>query len=112
MLETPSETARQPSWTARLGQGLAKTRSRLSGLFGDRAVDPMLYEEIEAALLASDAGVGATQLLLARLRERAGDATTAEQLRSVLRETLVELLSPLERPLDLAGRKPYVILLA
>ena len=112
MLETSSETARQSSWTARLGQGLARTRSRLSSLFGGGAVDPALYEEVEAALLASDAGVDATRLLLTRLRERAGGATTAEQLRAVLRETLVELLSPLERPLDLPGKKPHVIMLA
>jgi fused signal recognition particle receptor len=112
MLEASSETVRQGSWTARLGQGLAKTRSRLSGLFGDRAVDQALYEEIEAALLASDVGVEATRLLLAGLRKRAEDARTAEQLRSVLRSMLVELLSSLERPLDLAGKKPCVIMLA
>ena len=112
MLETSSETALQSSWTARLRQGLAKTRSRLSGLFGDRAVDQALYEEIEAALLASDVGVEATRLLLAGLRKRSGGARTAEQLRSVLRSMLVELLSSLERPLDLAGKKPCVIMLA
>jgi fused signal recognition particle receptor len=112
MLEASSETARQGSWTARLRQGLAKTRARLSGLFGDRAVDEALYEEIEAALLASDVGVEATRLLLAGLRKRAADARTAEQLRSVLRAMLVELLSSLERPLDLAGKKPCVIMLA
>src|SRR5882672_7658605 len=112
MLEASSETARQGSWAARLGQGLARTRSRLSSMLGDRTIDSGLIEEIETALLASDAGVEATQFLLARLRERAGDATTAQQLRSVLRERLLELLSPLERPLDLAGKKPYVIMLA
>ncbi len=112
MLEASSETARQGSWAARLGQGLARTRSRLSSMLGDRTIDSGLIEEIETALLASDAGVEATQFLLARLRERAGDATTAQQLRSVLRERLLELLSPLERALDLAGKKPYVIMLA
>jgi fused signal recognition particle receptor len=112
MLEASSETARPGSWALRLRQGLARTRSRLSGLFGDRAIDPALYEEIETALLASDTGVEATRLLLARLRERAGDARTAAELRSVLRGMLVELLSPLESPVDLAGRRPYVIMLA
>jgi fused signal recognition particle receptor len=112
MLEASSEAARRASWTARLGQGLAKTRSHLSSLFGGRAVDPALYQDIEAALLASDAGVDATRILLARLRERARDARTAEELRSVLCAVLAELLSPLERPLELAGKKPFVILLA
>ena len=113
MLEASSEIARkQGSWTARLRDGLAGTRSRLAALFGDRAVDQALYEEIEAALLASDAGVEATRLLLAGLRERSGGAKTAEELRVVLRAMLAELLSPLERPLDLAARKPYIIMLA
>jgi len=112
MLEAPPETARESPWTARLKQGLARTRARLSGLFGDRAIDEALYEEIETALLASDAGVEATRFLLARLRERAGGAGTAENLRSVLRAILVELLSPLARPLELPDKKPCVIMLA
>src|SRR5882724_13492389 len=112
MVEAPSETASESSWTARLTQGLARTRARLSGLFGDRAIDEALYEEIETALLAGDAGVEATRFLLARLRERAGDAATAGDLRSVLRTILVELLSSLERPLELPDEKPCVIMLA
>src|SRR5215467_5214342 len=85
MLDAPSETARPSSWTARLRQGLAKTRSRLADMFGDRAVDPALYEDIEAALLASDVGVEATRLLLAGLRQRAKHARSAEELRGLLR---------------------------
>jgi fused signal recognition particle receptor len=113
MLEAPSEIDRkQGSWTARLRAGLAGTRSRLAGLFGDRAVDQTLYEELETVLLASDAGLEATRFLLAGLRERSGGAGTAEQLRTVLRATLTELLSPLERPFDLPAKKPYVIMLA
>jgi fused signal recognition particle receptor len=112
MLDAPSDTARPASWAARLRQGLATTRSRLAALFGDRAVDPALYEEIETALLGSDVGVEATRLLLAGLRERATHARSAEELRALLRGMLVELLSPLERPLELSGARPCVILLA
>jgi fused signal recognition particle receptor len=112
MLEASSETARHDSWATRLRHGLAKTRSRLARLFGDRPVDPALYDEIEAALLASDAGVEATRHLLGRLRERAGDAATAEELRSVLRAVVFDLLAPLERPLDPGKSRPWVILLA
>jgi len=112
MPEVSSETARQSSWTARLRQGLAKTRSHLSALFGGRAVDAALYEEMETALLACDVGVDATRLLLERLRRRAGAVKTAEELRSLLRTVFVELLSPLERPLTLARANPCVILLA
>ena len=112
MPEVSPEAARQSSWTARLRQGLAKTRSRLSGLFGGRAIDAALYEELETALLACDVGVDATRLLLEGLRKRAGGARTAEELRSLLRALLVELLSPLERPLNLPSARPCIILLA
>jgi fused signal recognition particle receptor len=112
MLEASSDTARPDSWTTRLRHGLARTRSRLARLFGDRPVDPALYDEIEAALLASDAGVEATRYLLGRLRERAAGATTAEELRSALRALLADLLAPLERPLDPGKSRPWVILLA
>jgi fused signal recognition particle receptor len=113
MLELSSKIARGGvSWAARLRSGLVKTRSRLSGLFTDRTVDPALLEEIETALLASDAGVDATKFLLATLRERASRVKTAEELKSALRAILVELLAPLEQMLDLSGKKPCIIMLA
>ncbi len=113
MLELRSKNDReQRSWLARLKGGLAKTRSRLSGLFGGRAIDAALFDELESALLASDAGVEATRFLLAAVRERARRTETAEQLKTGLRAILVELLEPLERPLDFAGKKPRIIMLA
>jgi fused signal recognition particle receptor len=113
MLELSSKIAcGEVSWTARLRDGLGITRSRLSGLFADRTIDPALFEEIEAALLASDAGVEATRFVLAALRERASRVKTAEQLRSALRAILVELLAPLEQKLDFSGKRPCIIMLA
>ncbi len=113
MLELSSENVRrQRSWAARLKDGLTKTRSRLSGLFGGEAIDPVLFETLEAALLASDVGVEATRFLIAGLRERARRLQTAEQLKAELRAMLVETLGPLEQPLDLSGKKPRVVMLA
>ncbi len=112
MLELSSENARQQrSWAARLKDGLTKTRSRLSGLFGGGAIDPVLFETLESALLASDVGVDATRFLLAGLRERARRLQTAEQLKAELRAMLLETLAPLEQPLDLAGKKPRIVML-
>jgi len=62
-------------------------------------------------LLASDAGAEATRFLLAALRERASQGGTAAQLKTALRAVLVELLAPLERTLDLSGKKPCIIML-
>ncbi|HKB63623.1 MAG TPA: signal recognition particle-docking protein FtsY [Burkholderiales bacterium] len=113
MLELSSENARrQRCWAARLKDGLAKTRSQLSGLFGGGAIDPALFEALESALLASDVGVDTTRFLLTGLRERVRRLQTAEQLKAELRAMLVETLAPLERPLDLTGKKPRIIMLA
>ena len=113
MLELSSEnTRRQRSWAARLKDGLAKTRSQLSGLFGAGAIDPAMFEALESALLASDVGVETTRFLLTRLRERARRLQTAGQLKAELRAMLVEMLAPLEQPLDLSGKKPCIIMLA
>ena len=113
MLELSSENAReQRSWVSRLKDGLTKTRSRLSGLFGEGVIGPALFEALEAALLASDAGAEATRFLIAGLRERARRLQTAGQVKAELRTMLVELLAPLEQPLDLTGKKPCIIMLA
>src|SRR3989442_9361265 len=113
MLELSSENARrQRSWAARLRDGLTKTRSRLSGLFGEGAIDPGLFETLESALLASDVGADATRFILAGLRERARRLQTAEQLKAELRAMLLETLAPLAQPLDLGGEKPRIITVA
>jgi fused signal recognition particle receptor len=106
-------------WTARLRQGLAATRARLSaqlaGVFGaGRKVDETLFEEMESVLLSCDVGVEATTHLLdvARARARSNRLTEASQIRDVLKQALLELLTPLEQPLDISRTKPFVILIA
>jgi len=112
MLEVSPKNARaEGSWAARIKGGLAKTRAQLSGLFG-RSADPGLFEDLEAALLASDAGLDATRFVLARLRERTHGGDTAESLKVGLRAILLELLAPLEQPLEFPDAKPRVIMLA
>lgn len=113
MLEPSSKNAGvQDSWVTGLREGLRKTGSRLSSLFGGQAIDPPWFLELESALLTSDAGVEATEFLLARLRERARNIESADKLKSELRAMLVEMLAPLEQALDLGGTKPYVIMIA
>jgi fused signal recognition particle receptor len=113
MLELFSKKARVRGFSAEgIREGLARTRSRLSGLFGGQAIEPTLFEELESALLTSDVGTDATGFLLSGLRERARGVETPDKLKSELRAMLVELLAPLEQPLDLGGKKPYVIMIA
>ena len=105
-------------WLARLKLGLAKTREqlggRLSGLFSaSRPLDKSFYEDLEAALITADVGPGASAHLIEALRARASREGIADSvhLKQALRAVLRELLEPVAVPLDLAARKPFVIML-
>jgi len=106
-------------WAQRLKQGLAKTRDRLggqlSGLFGvGRKIDAELFEELETILITADIGVDATQALLDSLQKtvRRENLTEASDLQAALKEALVDLLAPLQAPLDVTPHKPFILMLA
>jgi fused signal recognition particle receptor len=109
--------AAKPSWTERLKLGLAKTRDswgkKLLGVFGGGKIDEALYEELETILLASDVGFSATNRLLEQIRQKVslkGLKDTSE-LKQALKDSIVELLEPIDKPLLTNGHKPFVIML-
>jgi fused signal recognition particle receptor len=106
------------SWAARLKAGLARTREVLntpvSELFVRRRVDEALFEELETALLQADCGVPATQWILERLRDKARKERIedGDTLKRALKDTLTELLAPLEKKLEVGAIKPCVVMIA
>ena len=106
------------SWTERLKRGLAKTRSQLglqlASLFGGGKIDEDVYEELETILLTSDVGIAATETLLEQIRTRVKRQNLSDttQLKEALKQSLLELLAPLEKPLETATAQPFVIMLA
>lgn len=109
---TPAQTKK--SWLTRLKAGLSKTSSNLTTLFVGAKIDDDLYEELESALLMSDAGVEATHFLLAGLKRKVKEQklTEASQVKSALRSLLLELLVPLQKPLVLGRHQPLVMMIA
>jgi len=107
-------TPERRSWVKRLRAGLSKTRGNLAGLFANVRVDDALFDELESALIGSDAGVGTTEWLMRELQQRVRQQrlTDAEQVRQALRALLVELLAPLEKPVDIDRAEPLVIIIA
>lgn len=104
------------SWTERLKRGLARTRSQLgsqlAALFGGGKIDEDVYEELETILITSDIGVAATQALLEQIRGRVKRQNLSDttQLKEALKQSLLEMLLPLEKPLQI-DQKPYIIML-
>lgn len=91
----------------------AKLRGRLKlpALFAGRKLDEALLEELETQLLAADVGVEASGRIVADLRRQTAEITDAGQLRAALKASLLALLQPVAKPLELStGAKPFVLL--
>jgi len=113
--ERPTSPAEQKkSWMARLKAGLSKTSSNLSLLFVGARIDEDLYEELESALLMSDAGMDATEHLLNNLRRKVKEEKLldAAAVKAALKELMVEMLTPLQKPLELGRHAPLVMMIA
>ena len=109
-----NEAEKKKSWMTRLKAGLSKTSSNLSLLFVGARIDEDLYEELESALLMSDAGMDATQYLLDKLRSKVKEdkLLDAAAVKAALKELMVDLLRPLEKPLELGRHEPLVMMIA
>jgi fused signal recognition particle receptor len=102
------------NWLERLKAGLAKTSANLSLLFVGAKIGEELYEELEAALLMSDAGMEATQFLLDGLKRKVKEEKLLEavQVKAALKSLLLELLLPLQKPFELGRHQPLVMMIA
>jgi len=108
------EPAAKRSWLTRLKAGLSKTSSGITSIFVGVKVDENLFQELEDALLMSDAGVDATTYLIDALRKKvkAERLTEGEQVKRALHDLLVDLLQPLEQSLVLGREAPMVVMIA
>ncbi|MDM5176437.1 signal recognition particle-docking protein FtsY [Massilia sp. DJPM01] len=102
------------SWMARLKAGLSKTSNNLSLLFVGARIDEDLYEELEAALLMSDAGMDATDYLLTELRRKVKEdkLLDAAAVKAALKVLMTDMLRPLVKPLELGRHEPLVMMIA
>jgi fused signal recognition particle receptor len=110
----PAPAAARQGWLAKLKSGLRKTGSAIATVFTGTQIDDALYEELEAALLMSDAGVAATEHLLIDLKRRVKDSKTTDPaaVKTLLAEAFADLLKPLQRQLQIGEFKPTVMMIA
>ncbi|MFG3253505.1 signal recognition particle-docking protein FtsY [Streptomyces sp. NPDC048172] len=96
-IETPEPAAgRLVRLRARLSRSQNSLGKGLLTLLSREHLDEETWEEIEDTLLTADVGVGPTQELVERLRERVRvlGTRTPEELRTLLREELLTLVGP------------------
>ena len=99
-------------WLQRLRAGLRKSGQGIAQVFTGARLDDALYEDLEAALLMADAGLPATQHLLAGLKRQVREtrATDPAAVKALLVQALTELLLPLQRPLEVGAVQPTVFM--
>ena len=116
---TPPPSSPAPDGTSlldRLKSGIQKTRSGLmekleDAVSGRKEIDADVLEEVEYALITADIGANTTAEILERIRQRVerhqlGDIT---EIKTLIREHLLEILEATERPLPQVAQPPAVI---
>jgi len=99
---------------ARINRGNSWLTYDLANLAPDGKIDEAVLEDLEAELVMADVGVDATDEIITSLRKRLGrkELKDIAALRDGLRLTLVEILSSVAKPLEIATeRGPFVILM-
>ena len=106
--------AARVGWMDRLKTGLKRTGSSITTVFTGTQIDDALYDDLETALLMADAGVPATEFLLADLRRRVKDAraTHPAEVKALLQDAVADMLAPLEKTLVVGVYHPTVIMVA
>ena len=110
----PPADSDRGSWLGRLRSGLKRTGSQIAQVFTGARIGDALYEDLEAALLQSDAGVQATQYLLDDLKRRVKEAGTQEPaaVKALLADAVADLLQPLQATLTVGVHPTTVIMVA
>jgi fused signal recognition particle receptor len=97
----------------RLNRGNSWLTYDLADLVKGRQIDAAILEELETRLLSADVGVDATERILKELRTRVARAELKDvaALIEALRSSIVEILAPCARPLQIdAAARPFVVL--
>src|SRR5207237_6463098 len=108
---------REPNLLERLKAGIQKTRTGLmekleDAVAGRKEIDADVLEELEYALITADIGAATTSEILERIRQRVDRRQVGDmaELKSLIREHLLEILQATERPLPSVTEPPAVIM--
>ncbi|WP_313912693.1 signal recognition particle-docking protein FtsY [Tahibacter sp.] len=100
------------TWRERLSA--SSFARNLGSLFSRKPkLDEALLEELETALITADVGVAASTELVENLRKRLNkrEFADADQLLAALRQALIDLVTPIAKPLVVdTAHKPFVVL--
>jgi fused signal recognition particle receptor len=84
----------------------------LANLVPGRKIDAEVLDELETRLLTADVGVEATSQILDELRRKVArkELDDVDALVAALTDAITAILQPVQRPLDISNRRPFVLL--
>lgn len=100
----------------KIKNGLTRTREQLvtkiEWAVKGKLIDEDAFDEVEEALLLSDAGIETTAILVSALKERwkRGQIKTPDDIKHCMMEEIEGLLQPVEAPIIVSSHKPFVML--
>lgn len=100
----------------KIKNGLARTRdqivTKIEWAVKGKPLEEDDFTEIEEALILSDAGVETTETLMDALKGRwnRGQIKTTDDIKNAMVEEVENLLRPVEAPIAIDNRRPFVIL--
>ncbi len=107
----------QPGLLERLKAGIQKTRAGLmekieDAVAGRKEIDAGVLEELEYALITADIGTKTTAEILERIRQRVDRHQVGDiaELKSLIKEHLLEILQANERPVPVVAEPPAVVM--
>lgn len=112
----PEAPAPKRSWFQRLASGLKRTTDQLgggiAGVFTSKKLDRETLQELEDILISADLGIEtATRITEALAADRFDREISVEEVRAAMADEIEKVLIPVAMPLEIAGHKPFVILM-
>src|SRR5436190_20829023 len=108
-------TPAEPNLLERLKAGIQKTRDGLmekieDAVAGRKEIDRDVLDELEYALITADIGARTTTEILERIRQRVDRKLVGDisELKTLIREHLLEILQATEKPVPVVTEPPAV----
>ena len=101
------------NWFKNLKDGLSKSSEKISGglkkILKSKRIDQDTLENLEELLIESDLGINFTSEIISELEKKKLVDTSSENVASLIQKKIFELLSPLEKDIDVS-HTPHIIL--
>jgi len=109
------QPVKKKGFLERISDGLKKSTSRMSenitAVFHKRKLDDEALEDLEDLLIQADFGIGtATKVTTLLAKDKFDKEVTDMEIKVALADVVAEILTPLEKPLELVGAKPEIML--